>query len=59
MTVCPWCELEYELTPETEREHLKVCSVFQTLPVAEIHNGKTFVAVPGCPDILVERERIQ
>lgn len=57
---CPWCELEYELTPDTEREHLKICQVFQTLPVAETSpEGKTFVALPNFPDILVERVRIQ
>jgi hypothetical protein len=56
---CRWCDLEYEITPETEREHLKVCPVYQTLPVAEIRNGKTFVALPGCDNILVERVRVQ
>ena len=59
MDVCPWCELEYELTPETEKAHLAVCPVFQTLPVAAVKHGKTFVALPGYPDILCERERIQ
>ena len=55
---CPWCELDYDLTPETERAHLKVCPVFQKLPVVEWRNGKTFVALPSDPKILVERERI-
>ncbi len=59
VTACPWCEEEYFLTPETERVHLKTCPVFQTLPVAErTSEGKTFVAVPGYPDILVERVRL-
>ncbi len=59
MTDCPWCELEYELTRESEEIHLKICPVFQTLPVAEVCNGKTFVALPSYPDILVERLRLQ
>jgi len=59
MDSCPWCELEYELTPETEKAHLAVCPVFQTLPVAAVKDGKTFVALPGYPDILCERGRIQ
>lgn len=59
MDGCPWCELEYEMTPEAEREHLKVCPVFQSLPVAVVKDGKTFVALPGYPDILCERVRVQ
>jgi hypothetical protein len=60
MDGCPWCELEYKLTPETEREHLAICPVFQTLPVAAVDkDGKTFVELPGWPGILCERERIQ
>jgi hypothetical protein len=56
---CPWCELDYDLTPETEPIHLATCPVFQTLPVAEFRNGKTFVALPSDPEILVERRRNQ
>ena len=56
---CPWCELDYDLTPETERIHLAKCPVFQAVPVAEVRDGKTFVAWPSDPEILVERERIQ
>lgn len=57
---CPWCELEYELTPETERTHLAICPVYQGLPVAEMTpEGKTFVALPSSPNILVERVKIQ
>jgi hypothetical protein len=55
---CPWCELEYDLTPETERLHLAVCKVFQSLPVAQVKDGKTYVALPGWPDILCERQRV-
>ena len=56
---CPWCDVEYDLNPETEREHLKVCPVFQTLPVAFVSPaGKTFVAFPSTPSILVERVRV-
>ena len=56
---CPWCEVDYDLDPKTERRHLAVCKVFQTLPVAAFKDGKTFVALPSDPEILVERERIQ
>ena len=59
MTKCPWCSFEYDLTPQTESQHLAICPVYQTLPVAEFHNGKTFVALPSDPDILVERTRLQ
>ena len=55
---CPWCDVEYDLNPETEREHLKVCTVFQSLPVAEFKDGKMFVALPDWPEILVERVRV-
>lgn len=55
---CYWCEEQYDLTPDTEREHLAVCRVFQTLPVAEVRDGKTFVALPDNPKILVERVRV-
>ena len=34
MEACPWCEEEYDLTPETEQAHLALCPVFQALPVA-------------------------
>jgi hypothetical protein len=56
---CPWCEVEYELTPETEQQHLAVCEVFQNLPVAELKNGKTFVSLPSCSNILIERIKLQ
>lgn len=60
MTECPWCKKEYALTPETEREHLKTCIVFQSLPVVQVtSDGRTFVALPDNPDVLVERTRIQ
>lgn len=59
MELCPWCDLEYEITPETEAAHLAVCSVFQTLPVAFTReDGKTFVALPSNPEILCERRRV-
>lgn len=58
MESCIWCGLEYDLTPKTERDHLKICTVFQTLPVAVVKNGNTFVALPDDPEILCERERI-
>jgi len=57
MTECPWCELEYDLTPETA--HLAICPVFQTSPVAEVRDVRTFVALPSEPTILCERVRIQ
>jgi hypothetical protein len=56
---CPWCDEEYDLTPVTEPVHLASCPVFQTLPVAEVVNGKTFVRLPSDENILVERVRIQ
>ena len=57
---CPWCGTEYDLTPETEPEHLRICTVFQSLPVSETTaDGRTFVALPDNPEILVERIRIQ
>lgn len=57
---CPWCDLEYDLTPQTEKTHLLRCDVYQNLPVAEITpSGKIFVALPSNPNILVERVRIQ
>jgi hypothetical protein len=65
MTPCPWCGVVYELNVETEWEHLALCPVFQTLPVAEFKDGKTFVLLPGTgPDfgtdkILCERVRMQ
>lgn len=60
MTECPWCENAYDLTHETEREHLRVCPVFQGLPVAETTpDGRTFVALPFHQGILVERVKIQ
>jgi len=55
---CPWCEVEYDLTPETELAHLAECKVFQSLPVALVKDGKTYVALPGRPDILCERQRV-
>jgi hypothetical protein len=55
---CPWCELEYDLDPESERRHLQICKVFQGLPVVETRGGKAYVALPGDPGILVERERV-
>lgn len=58
LTDCPWCKQEYDLNPESERLHLAVCAVFQTLPVAEVRYGKTFVALPGNPRILCERVRV-
>jgi hypothetical protein len=59
MEACPWCDSEYDLTVKTEQVHLATCPVFQTLPVAEVRDGKTFVRLPGSEDILVERVRIQ
>jgi hypothetical protein len=60
MEACPWCEEEYDLTPDTERIHLESCPVFQTLPVAETRaDGKTFVRLPSNENILVERVRVQ
>ena len=60
MKACPWCELEYDLTPYTEPDHLKVCPVFQSAPVAEVRaDGKTFVRLPSDENILVQRVRIQ
>lgn len=57
MTECPWCDENYDLTPETEKVHLKTCRIYQSLPVAETtSDGRTFVAVPDYPNILVERE---
>lgn len=58
MTACPWCGLEYDLNQQSERLHLSVCYTFQSLPVAETResDGKQFVALPGYPHILVERE---
>jgi hypothetical protein len=54
---CPWCELEYDLNAETERAHLAICKVFQSLPIVETSpSGKTFVEY--APGILVERVRI-
>lgn len=59
MTPCPWCGLEYDLMPDTEKAHLAVCSVFQKLPVAETtSDGRTFVALPDDEGILVERVRV-
>lgn len=58
---CIWCGYRYgEFTPALEREHLATCVIFRSLPVAEVResDGKNFVAVPGHPDILVERERL-
>jgi len=56
---CPWCDLEYEITPEKEIAHLEICPMFQALPVAEVRDGKTYVAWPYAPNILVERVRVQ
>jgi len=56
---CPWCEEEYDLTAITEKVHLATCCVFQSLPVAEVVNGKTYVRLPSDENILVERVRIQ
>ena len=55
---CPWCEEEYEITQVNEQLHLVKCSVFQTLPVFEVKEGKVFVALPSDPNILCERVRI-
>lgn len=58
MRTCDWCGHEYaEFNAQQEAAHLKVCAVFQGLPVAVWKDGKQFVALPGYPDILVERER--
>lgn len=51
---CPWCS-ERRLD-EDEEEHLKDCQVFNTLPVAEVVDGKPFIRLPGT-EILVERFR--
>jgi hypothetical protein len=55
---CPWCHLQYDLTPETEPSHLSLCPVFQGLPAAQVVNGKVFVALPNYPSILVERPSV-
>jgi hypothetical protein len=57
---CPWnCGYEYNAATIEEHEplHLRECPVFQSLPVAEMRDGKQYVAVPDRPDILVERQR--
>ncbi len=55
---CPWCGLQYDLTPKTERRHLALCDIFQSLPVAfTSETGQQFVAVPKHPTILCERVR--
>lgn len=60
MSECAWCGVVYDLNPKTEREHLKVCTVFQSLPTAETRSdGKQFVRWPYDDEILMERERIQ
>jgi hypothetical protein len=57
--ICDWCSYEYPVfNKDMEREHLQICKVFQSLPVAQFVNGKTFVALPDDPNILVERVRI-
>lgn len=57
---CMWgCGHEYgEFNAATEQAHLRVCPIFQSLPVAEIRDGRAFVRCPPpYEEILVERER--
>ena len=56
---CDWCGHRYvgALNTETELQHLFVCAVYQTKPVAEIRDGKEFIEYPNYPGLLVERVR--
>lgn len=56
VAVCTWCGHEYtELNQTTENLHLVQCRIFQSLPVAEVKDGKQFVRLIGYPHILIER----
>jgi hypothetical protein len=55
MRACPWCKEIYDITPESELTHLYNCDRFQSLPIAEIKNGKEFIQHPEMPHVFVER----
>ena len=57
---CIWgCGHVYpDYNQKTELEHLSVCGIYQTLPVAQYHDGKEFVELPRHPGLMVERTRV-
>ena len=55
LAYCDWCHNLYDLTPQTEIQHLMSCDEFQNRPVTEVKDGKEFVTLPGHPHILIEK----
>ena len=55
---CPWrCGHIYPfLDYENERQHLMVCPVYRSLPVAVIRDGKEYVRSLNGDNIFVQRE---
>ena len=58
---CLWgCGHDYvkcKVTEDVEQRHLLMCPIYQGLTVADVQDGKEFVALPGFPHILVERPK--